>query len=224
MLCHSAIIGIYNCVGGFLALPVGQLSDKVGRRPIAIFAMALDLTAYYLATVRAKRVPLSPSDSRTSGRKRLNDFDANNTPAHTGGSLPAANFRPELPDALHMESEPAQHQHALVFPLLRLWHTFLCRSGCPNFCAERARWPNGSPTDSLPAVVLALFAATLCAEVRRWRAQCGPACFAGLFDGAAISLYQVLQVRPEPALLFGCEAATWNVLQSRLACAASGGS
>ena len=49
---------MYNCVGGFLALPVGQLSDRIGRRPIAILAMGLDLTAYYLAAVAAKTQPV----------------------------------------------------------------------------------------------------------------------------------------------------------------------
>jgi MFS family permease len=48
------VIGLYNCLGGFLALPLGRLSDTFGRRPIALLAMAMDLVAYYFATVAAK--------------------------------------------------------------------------------------------------------------------------------------------------------------------------
>ena len=52
------VIGLYNCVGGFLALPVGRLSDTVGRRPIALFAMAIDLAA--CARHLARRRPAPP--------------------------------------------------------------------------------------------------------------------------------------------------------------------
>ena len=49
------VIGLYNCLGGFLALPLGRLSDTFGRRPIALFAMAMDLVAYYCATIAAQK-------------------------------------------------------------------------------------------------------------------------------------------------------------------------
>ena len=49
-----ALIGWYNCVGCFVALPIGWLSDVIGRRPIALLAMVLDLVAYYLATLAAR--------------------------------------------------------------------------------------------------------------------------------------------------------------------------
>jgi MFS family permease len=49
------VIGLYNCLGGFLALPIGRLSDTFGRRPIALLAMAMDLVAYYAATVAAQQ-------------------------------------------------------------------------------------------------------------------------------------------------------------------------
>jgi MFS family permease len=52
-----AIIGLWNCFGSFIALPIGGFSDVVGRRPIALLAMALDLTAYYLATLAAEHQP-----------------------------------------------------------------------------------------------------------------------------------------------------------------------
>ena len=50
-----ALIGWYNCVGCFVALPIGWLSDVIGRRPIALLAMLLDLVAYYLATLAARQ-------------------------------------------------------------------------------------------------------------------------------------------------------------------------
>ena len=52
-----AIIGLWNCFGSFIALPIGRFSDVVGRRPIALLAMILDLTAYYLATLAAEHQP-----------------------------------------------------------------------------------------------------------------------------------------------------------------------
>ena len=52
-----AIIGLWNCFGSFIVLPLGRFSDSVGRRPIAVLAMALDLTAYYLATLAAEHQP-----------------------------------------------------------------------------------------------------------------------------------------------------------------------
>eukprot|EP01052_Picozoa_sp_SAG31_P064815 SAG31_NODE_23655_length_499_cov_1.012500_1_plen_149_part_10 len=51
--CNAGVIGLYNCVGGFLALPIGRVSDSIGRVPVAIFAMLIDLGAYYLATMAA---------------------------------------------------------------------------------------------------------------------------------------------------------------------------
>jgi MFS family permease len=47
----QAVIGLYNCLGGFLALPIGSLSDHVGRRPVALLAMAMDLSAYHLHVI-----------------------------------------------------------------------------------------------------------------------------------------------------------------------------
>jgi hypothetical protein len=84
------VIGLYSCLGGFLALPIGRMSDavrlckhrthththththtavsssdstyqcvfctdqQVGRRPIALFAMAIDLVAYFCANMAAQ--------------------------------------------------------------------------------------------------------------------------------------------------------------------------
>ena len=54
------VIGLYNCVGGFLALPIGRLSDTVGRRPIALFAMAIDLAACARHPARRRRPDFRP--------------------------------------------------------------------------------------------------------------------------------------------------------------------
>jgi MFS family permease len=60
-----AIIGLWNCFGSFIALPLGRFSDSVGRRPIALLAMALDLSAYYLATLAAEHQPQYDPQSLT---------------------------------------------------------------------------------------------------------------------------------------------------------------
>ena len=47
-LLHAKDIAVHAAAAaplGFLALPIGRLSDLVGRRPIAVFAMTIDLAA-----------------------------------------------------------------------------------------------------------------------------------------------------------------------------------